>query len=253
MNSHTTEPTPNNRQLLLSSSESTTRTSRSGKRERSRTLAANTTWTQKGSHNLTITNSNLIGTSTPFVIGQLLSTAKSMSYKAPSFLGSRTPANSSPLRLSNWRPWTKRSSNGDGKSSDSLPHSPLQSSPAPTSSSSQCQAIQSKPPNSDASGAVNTGAHAKPPSPPASCNELSTSRPTIPPTHKQQRRFSPLHSNQAKAHFGPTPSPKSMLTRDSPSANPHCKHDRTTQHHQLLPNTRPCSGSTTPVCPHHGR
>ena len=219
MNSHITEPTLISRQPLPSSSESTTRTSHFGKRELSRTLAANTTWTQKGSHNSTITNFNLIDTSTPSVIGQLLSTAKSMSYKAPSFLGSRTPANSSPLRLSNWRPWTKRSSNGDGKSSDSLPHSPLQSSPAPTSSSSQCQAIQSKPPNSVASGAVNTGAHAKPPSLTASYNALSTSRPVIPPTHKQQRHFSPLQPNQAKAHCGPTPSLKSMLTLDSPSAN----------------------------------
>jgi len=143
-----------------------------------------------------------------------------MSYKVPSSLGSLTPANLSPLRLSSWRLWTRRSSNGDVKSSDSPPPSPLQSSQAPTFSSSPCQATQSKPPNSDASGAVNTGAHAKPPSPTASYNALSTSRPIIPPTHKQQRRFSPLQPNQAKAHCGPTPSLKSMLTRDSPSANP---------------------------------
>jgi hypothetical protein len=71
------------------------------KRERLCTLAANMTWTQKGSHNLNTTNSNLIDTYMPYVTDQPPSTAKSTSYKVPSSLGSRTPANLSPLRLSN--------------------------------------------------------------------------------------------------------------------------------------------------------
>jgi hypothetical protein len=125
-----------------------------------------------------------------------------------------------PLRISNRRSWTKRSSNGDAEFSDSLLHSTLQSSSAGTSSSSPCRVTQYKPPNSDASGAVKPEVPARLPSPTASSNEPLANKPTIPPTHRQLRRSKQLHPRTAAAHCEPTPSQKSMLTQDSPSANP---------------------------------
>ena len=176
------------------------------------------TWIQKGNHNLTITNSNLTGTFMLYDTDKLPSTAISTSYKVHSFLGSRIPANSSHLRPISWSPWTKRSSNGDDKSSASLQPSPPQSSPVGISSSSPCQVMPSKHPNSVASGAAKTAAHAKRQSPTAFYNAPSTNKPTIPPIHRQ-----PRHSDQIRpttGHCGPTPLPKSMLTLNSPSANP---------------------------------
>ena len=176
------------------------------------------TWIQRGHRNLIITNSNLTDTSMPYAIDQLPSIAKSTSYKVHSSLDSHIPANSSRLHLINWKPWTKRSSNGDGKSSASLRPSLQQSSLAGISSSSQCQVMPSKHPNSVAFGAAKTAAHAKRQSPTASYNALLTNRPTIPPTHRQ-----PRHSDQIRpttGHCGPTPLPKSMLTPNSPSASP---------------------------------
>ena len=178
------------------------------------------TWIQKGNRNLTIANSNLTGTFMLYDTDQLPSTAKSTSYKVHSFLGSRIPANSFHLRLSSWRLWTRRSSNGDDKFSDSLLPSPLQSSLADTSSSSPCRVMQYKPSNSDASGAVKPEDHARLPSSTASSNEPSTNRPTIPPTHRQPRRSDQRHFRPTAVPCGPTPSQKPMPTLDSPSANP---------------------------------
>jgi hypothetical protein len=111
---------------------------------------------------------------------------------------------------------------------------------------------QYKLPNSDASGAAKIEVPAKPPSPTASSNEPSANRPTIPPTHRQPRRSEQLHPRTATTYCGPTPSQKSMLTQDSPSANPPLPRNGTIKHHQLLPHDSPNSGSTASACPHHG-
>ena len=54
------------------------------------------TWIPRGNRNLTITNSNSTGTFMSYATDQLPSTAKSMSYKVHSSLGSHIPANLSP-------------------------------------------------------------------------------------------------------------------------------------------------------------
>ena len=137
-----------------------------------------------------------------------------------SSLDSLIPANSSRPHPINWKSWTKRSSNGDGKSSVSLQPSPQQSSPVGISSSSPCLATPSKQPNFVASGAAKIAAHARRPSPTASSKEPSTNRPTIPPTHRQPRHFDPPGPRPATAHYGPTLSPKFTETLNSPFVNP---------------------------------